>query len=62
MTIARILLYSLALMLALLLGAGIYYYLNLPSLVEQQAKQYLQDYGVETLRYERLKISKKWLS
>ncbi|MEH6593060.1 MAG: YdbH domain-containing protein [Halioglobus sp.] len=61
MTRLRIALYSIGLLLLLSLGAGFYYYQNFPLIVEQQAKQYLQDYGVQSLRYEQLKISHQQL-
>ncbi|MEH6582507.1 MAG: YdbH domain-containing protein [Halioglobus sp.] len=61
MTRLRIALYSLGLLLLIFLGAGFYFYQNLPIIVEGQAKQYLQDYGVQSLRYERLKVSRQRL-
>ena len=61
MSLPRIALSCLALLLLLILGTGIYYYRNLPALVEQQAKRSLQEFGVNTLNYENLAISREHL-
>ena len=38
-------------------GAGIYLYYNLPELLRSQAQRYLQQYGVEDIAFERLRIT-----
>ncbi len=62
MTLPRFALYCLVLLLFGLLGAGIYISQNLPSLAAQQAKKYLQEYGVQDLDFEEFKISDKHFS
>ena len=57
MSLTRIVLSCLTLSLLLLVGASIYYYLNFPALVEQQARRSLQAYGVQSLTYDNLDIS-----
>ena len=61
MTRPRITLYSLGLILLVLMGAGYYYYQNFPLMLEALAKQQLHSYGLQTLHYERLKISREQL-
>jgi hypothetical protein len=62
MTLFRFALYCLVLLLLCLLGAGIYISQNLPSLAAQQAKKYLQEYGVEDLDFEEFAVSDKHFS
>ena len=62
MSLSRIVLYSAAVLLVLLLGAGIFAYHNLPALLEQQVKSQLRDYGVQQLRYQRSEVSLENLS
>lgn len=57
MSMSRLVLYSAAVLLALLLGAGIFAYYNLPLLVEQQVKSQLRGYGVQRLRYQHIDVS-----
>ena len=57
MTFARFVLYCFGLVLLCLLGAGIYYYQNLPSLLAQQATVYLRDYGVQDMELGQLHLS-----
>ncbi|MGK0499743.1 MAG: hypothetical protein ACJAYG_001385 [Oceanicoccus sp.] len=61
MTRPRIALYSLGLILIVVIGVGYYYYQKFPLIIEAQAKQHLQGYGVDKLRYERLRISRQQL-
>jgi len=57
MILARVALYCLGLLLLCLLGAGIYISQNLESLLAQQAKQYLRDFGVQDFDVEQLQLS-----
>jgi len=57
MTLPRFALYCLGLLLLCLMGAGIYISQNLPALLGQQAKQYLQEFGVQELSFEQLQVS-----
>ncbi len=57
MTLFRILLVTLALLFTLVLGAGIYAYIQLPTLADEQARKYLSDYGVQALRYKGLALT-----
>lgn len=61
MTPLRISLYTLALLFALLLAGGIYAYIQLPAVAEEQARKYLQDFGVQALKYKGLKLSSRRL-
>jgi len=61
MTRFRILLCSIGLIFLILVSVGFYVYWNFPLIVESQAKQYMQGYGVENLHYEGLKVSQKQL-
>jgi len=62
MTLSRFALYGLGLLLLCLLGVGIYCYQNLPSLAAQQAKRYLQAYGVQDLDFEGFEVSNNHFS
>ena len=62
MTTARATLATIAILLAALLAGAYYYYQNLPVLVEQQARQYLADYGVQNVSYDTLSISREQLT
>jgi len=44
------------------MSVGYYYYQKFPLIAEAQAKRHLHAYGVQTLRYKRLKISHKQFS
>jgi Dicarboxylate transport len=57
MTFSRIALFCTALLLLSLLGLGLYGYQNLPALAARQAKVYLQEYGVQDIRFEAFDIS-----
>ncbi len=57
MTLPRFALYCLGLLLLCLLGAAIYISQNLESLLGQQAKQYLQEFGVQDIDFEQLQLS-----
>ena len=61
MTRPRIALYSLGLIFLVLTSVSYYYYQNFSLIVEAQAKQHLHGYGVQKLRYERLRISSEQL-
>ncbi|MEH6571412.1 MAG: YdbH domain-containing protein [Halioglobus sp.] len=50
------------LLLILLAGGGLYVYQNLPTLLENTAKQYLPELGLQTVHYSGLTISHKQLS
>ena len=62
MTLPRFALYCLVLLLLCLLGASIYISQNMPSLAAQQAKKYLQEYGVQDLEFEEFAVSDKHFS
>lgn len=57
MTLFRSMLLGFGLLLLCLLGVAVYCYQNLPSLLSQQARLYLQEYGVQDIRFEQLQIS-----
>ncbi len=57
MTTPRLALYCLGLLLLCLVGAGIYVSQNLPALLGRQAKQYLQEFGVQDLDFEQIQLS-----
>jgi len=57
MTFSRIALLCTGLLLLSLLGLGFYGYQNLPELAARQAKVYLQEYGVQDIRFEAFEIS-----
>jgi len=58
---SRFTLYGLGLLLLCLLGIGIYCYQNLSLIVTQQAKVYLQQYGVQDIRLQQLDVSSQQL-
>ncbi|MEH6635991.1 MAG: YdbH domain-containing protein [Halioglobus sp.] len=57
MTLSRIVLYCLGLLLLCLLALGSYIYLQFPQILGQQAKQYLQEYGVRDIDLEEPRVS-----
>jgi hypothetical protein len=61
MTLLRISLYTLALLFTLVLGAGIYAFIQLPTLVDEHARKYLNDYGVTKLSYNGLALTSNQL-
>jgi dicarboxylate transporter DctA-like protein len=54
---SRYFLICLGLALLAAVGAGFYLYQNLPELLRLQAQRYLQQYGVEDIAFERLRIA-----
>jgi hypothetical protein len=62
MTAPRIIAIILFTLLLGLAGAGYYYYRNLPEIIEARVKHDLQEFGVETFRYDGLRISRQALS
>ncbi|MEH6590456.1 MAG: YdbH domain-containing protein [Halioglobus sp.] len=61
MTASRILAIILFIFLLGLAGGGYYYYRQLPEIIETQIRNELQEYGVQTFRYDGLKISRQTL-
>jgi dicarboxylate transporter DctA-like protein len=61
MTASRTLVIILLILLLGLAGVGYYYYRQLPQMIEAQIKHELKDYGVETFRYDGLRISRDTL-